>query len=184
MIKLNLIEKRFGKNLLYENLKLTINPHEVLHVTGKSGVGKTTLLRILAGLDTDFKGEIVNDFKSQSFTFPERVFVGGISILKEIMIITNKSKNEILDAFSELSLYNDSNKKAAELSTGMRSRLSVIRSMLFDSEIVFLDEPLLGLDDDTKKLVINFINKNLQNRALVYTGEKIIKNVVESIQNL
>lgn len=184
MIKLELIEKSFDGNVLYKNLNITVTPHEILHITGKSGVGKTTLLRILSGLDTDFKGKLYNDFKSQSFTFPERVFIGGVSILKEIMIATNRSKDEILDAFNKLGLKSDYNKKANELSTGMRSRVSVIRSMLFDSEIVFLDEPLLGLDSETKKIAINFINNNLKNRALVYTGEKIIQDITERIYNL
>lgn len=184
MIKLNLLEKSFDKNIILKDVNLTINSNEILHITGKSGVGKTTLLRILSGLDKDFKGELINDFKCQSFTFPERVFIGGLNILKEIMVITNKNKEEVLATFDELGLSNDIDKKASELSTGMRSRLSVIRSLLFDSEIIFLDEPLLGLDTDTKNLVISFINKNLHNRTLVYTGDYIISNQNQNIYNL
>lgn len=184
MIKLNLLKKSFDENIILKDLNLTINSHEILHITGKSGVGKTTLLRILSGIDKDFKGDLFNDFKTQSFTFPERVFIGGVSILKEIMIITNKDRNEVLNAFNELGLSKDFDKKASELSTGMRSRLSIIRSLLFDSEIIFLDEPLLGLDLETKSIVKNFINENLHDRALVYTGEDIVNFKKENILNL
>ena len=47
MIKLKLEEKRFDDNLILENINLEINPGDILHIVGKSGVGKTTLLRIL-----------------------------------------------------------------------------------------------------------------------------------------
>lgn len=106
-----------------------------------------------------------------SITFPERVFLGGIDLFSEIKILTNENDDKIYSALNELALSNSAKKRAKELSTGMRSRASVIRAMLAKSEIVFLDEPLLGLDENTKILVNNFINNNLNSRTLIYTGE-------------
>ena len=173
MIKLKLEEKRFDDNLILENINLEINPGDILHIVGKSGVGKTTLLRILSGLDYDFTGTLSNTFERKAIVFPERVFLGGINIFKEVKIFTNKSDSEILDAFSELDLDKDVDKKASELSTGMRSRLSIIRALLSDSDVLFLDEPLLGLDDYTKNITINFISKHIKGRTVLYTGESI-----------
>lgn len=106
-----------------------------------------------------------------SITFPERVFLGGIDLFSEIKILTNENDDKIYSALNELALSNSAKKRAKELSTGMRSRASVIRAMLAKSEIVFFDEPLLGLDENTKILVNNFINNNLNSRTLIYTGE-------------
>ena len=78
-----------------------------------------------------------------------------------------------MDAFSELDLDKDVDKKASELSTGMRSRLSIIRAFLSEADILFLDEPLLGLDDYSKNITTNFISKHLKGRTVLYTGESI-----------
>lgn len=173
MIKLKLKEKRFDDNLILENINLEIKSGDILHIIGKSGVGKTTLIRIVAGLDSHFTGQLSNTFQKAAIVFPERVFLGGINIFKEIKLFTNRSDSELLDAFFELGLDKDINKKASELSTGMRSRLSIIRAFLSDSDVLFLDEPLLGLDDYTKNITINFISKHLKGRTVLYTGESI-----------
>lgn len=173
MIKLELIEKSFGDKIILENIKLFVNKNEKLHLIGQSGVGKTTLLRILMGVDKDFKGSLSNDFTSASAIYPERVFMGGISIFKEIKIFTGASDDAIDSALKSLDIYHAKNKKASELSTGMRSRASIIRSVLKPTEITFLDEPLLGLDDETKLFTIDFIKNHTKDRAVIYTGENI-----------
>lgn len=173
MIKLKLEEKKFDDNLILENINLEIKSGDILHIIGKSGVGKTTLIRIMAGLDSNFTGQLSNTFQKAAIVFPERVFLGGINIFKEVKLFTNKSDSEILDAFSELDLDKDVDKKASELSTGMRSRLSIIRAALSEADILFLDEPLLGLDEYTKKITIDFLLKHLKGRTVLYTGESI-----------
>lgn len=173
MIKLNLKEKRFDDKIVLKHLNITISNGEVLHIVGDSGIGKTTLMRILTGIDTDFNGVIVNDYKKMSITFPERVFLGGINLFAEIKVLTNASDEKINTALFKLGLSNSKYKLPSRLSTGMRSRASVIRAMLAKSEIVFLDEPLLGLDENTKNITKNFIKDELNNRSLIYTGEDI-----------
>lgn len=173
MIKLNLKEKSFDGNIILKDLEVKIDNEEIFHIIGESGIGKTTLMRILMGVDQDFVGEIQNNFSSMAATYPERVFMGGISILNEIKIFTGKSHSEIERALDYLNMVDAKDKKASELSTGMRSRASIIRAMLKDADIVFLDEPLLGLDPKTKDLAIHFIKDSSQGKAIVYTGDYI-----------
>lgn len=125
------------------------------------------------GVDQNFDGEIENHFSSMAATYPERVFMSGISILNEIKIFTGKSKAEIKSALEILNMIDAMDKKASELSTGMRSRASIIRAMLKEADIVFLDEPLLGLDPKTKDLALRFIIDHSQGKAIVYTGDQI-----------
>lgn len=176
MIKLNLKEKTFDGKLILSDLQVQINKEEIFHIVGESGIGKTTLMRILMGVDRDFDGEIENNFSSMAATYPERVFMGGISVLNEIKIFNGKSHDEIERALEFLNMADAKNKKVSELSTGMRSRASIIRAMLKDADIVFLDEPLLGLDPKTKDLAVDFIKDHSQGKAFVYTGEDIFSD--------
>lgn len=179
MIKLNLNEKKFYDKTILKNIKLTVNKNDKLHLIGESGVGKTSLLRILMEVDSDFEGNITSDFKNRSATYPERVFMGGISIFKEIKIFSRASDEEINDSLKALKIYDAKNKKASELSTGMRSRASIIRAVLKKSDIVFLDEPLLGLDDNTKGLAIDFIKSKTKDKTVIYTGETIFDEEIK-----
>lgn len=176
MLKLNLKEKAFDGKIILSDLQIEIKNGEIFHIVGESGIGKTTLMRILMGVDQDFDGEIENNFSSMAATYPERVFMGGISILNEIKIFTGKSHGEIERALDFLNMIDGKNKKASELSTGMRSRASIIRAMLKDADIVFLDEPLLGLDPKTKDLAIRFIKDRSKGKSIVYTGEDIFSD--------
>lgn len=176
MLKLNLKEKTFDGKLILSDLQVKIKKEEIFHIVGESGIGKTTLMRILMGVDQDFDGEIENNFSSMAATYPERVFMGGISVLNEIKIFTGKSHGEIERALDFLNMIDAKNKKASELSTGMRSRASIIRAMLKNADIVFLDEPLLGLDPKTKDLAIRFVKDHSQGKAIVYTGEDIFSD--------
>ena len=176
MIKLNLKEKSFDGNIILKDLEVKINKGDIVHIVGESGIGKTTLMRILMGVDKNFDGEIENHFPSMAATYPERVFMSGISILNEIKIFTGKTKEEIKSALEILNMVDAKDKKASELSTGMRSRASIIRAMLKDADILFLDEPLLGLDPKTKDLTIDFIKDHSMDKAIVYTGDQIFTN--------
>lgn len=173
MIKFDLKNKSFDGKTILENIQLQINAGDRLHLIAPSGTGKTTLMRILMMIDVDFEGTIENEFKKMSATYPERVFMGGISIYKEIKTFTHRTEAEIDAALKALKIYDAKHKRAKELSTGMRSRASIIRSMITDAEIVFLDEPLLGLDENTKKLAIDFIKTHSQNKTIIYTGDTI-----------
>ena len=187
MINLNLKEKSFDDKVILKDISLQIEKGDILSITGQSGIGKSTLLRILAGLDTDFKGEITNTFKSSSISFPEKVFLGRISAIKEIKLVSRASYSEIEKAMEYFDLLTLKNNLVKTMSTGQRTRVSLIRSILNDSDIIYLDEPLMGLDFNNKKLATDYILNNLNGRALVYTGaslnfknEKIIELTQEN----
>ena len=114
MLKLNLKEKAFDGKIILSDLQIEIKNGEIFHIIGQSGIGKTTLMRILMRVDRDFEGEFENNFSSMGATYPERVFMGGISILNEIKIFTGKTREEIKSALEFLNMVDAKDKKASE----------------------------------------------------------------------
>ena len=82
----------------------------------------------------------------------------------------NVTEADAKKAFLELLPADALDKKAGELSGGMKRRLAVIRAMLHDSDVVILDEPFTGLDDEARTATIAFINRHLNGRLLIITS--------------
>ena len=80
------ISKSFNNNLIFKNLNLSLNDGEITFIMGKSGVGKTTLLRIIAGLDTDYSGEI--DYTGKlAYVFQEPRLFPQLTVLENIKVV-------------------------------------------------------------------------------------------------
>ncbi|WP_300408552.1 ATP-binding cassette domain-containing protein [Lagierella sp.] len=173
MINLNLIEKKYDEKVILKDISLRINPMDILVIKGESGVGKTTLLRIMSGLDRDFKGTIKNTFRKQSISFSQKVFLGRLSAFDEVKVLSKAEDPIIKSSLKYFDLYKCKDNLAKNLSTGQKTRLSLIRALLTRSEIVYLDEPFLGLDLYNKEKAIDFIKENLNNRTLIYTGDEL-----------
>ncbi|MDY6065560.1 MAG: ATP-binding cassette domain-containing protein [Finegoldia sp.] len=105
MIKLDLKEKTYDKKIVLRDIFLTLYPKEILVINGASGIGKTTLLRIISGLDKDFSGTLENKFSSASISFAQKVFLGRLSAFKEIKVVTGADDNIIYQSMKELGLY-------------------------------------------------------------------------------
>lgn len=173
MIKLDLKEKSYDKKIVLRDIFLTLYPKEILVINGASGIGKTTLLRIISGLDKDFSGTLENKFSSASISFAQKVFLGRLSAFKEIKVVTGADDNIIYQSMKELGLYQSKESLAQSLSTGQKTRLSLIRAFLAKSEVIYLDEPLLGLDPENKKIALTYMKKRLKGRTLIYTGSPL-----------
>ena len=144
-LKLNNLTKKFGRKVIFENFSYEFNDCGIYILRGKSGVGKTTLLRMISGLDKDFSGEILNGgIKNVSVCFQEYRLFPGLSALDNVVLGYGKNidnekteiakKKLLLIGFSEdeLSLL------PSELSGGMKQRLSFLRAVLKPAPILIL----------------------------------------------
>lgn len=168
-MELRNICKSYGENAVLENFSLRIADGETVLISGPSGRGKTTLLRILMGLETPEKGEVRALPKHISAVFQEDRLPLEFSSFKcvSLALPSSVSRDDIAEGFKALGLSGEEKKPANELSGGMRRRVAVIRAMLAPSEAVFLDEPFTGLDIETKRKTIDYILKTAHGRTLV-----------------
>lgn len=143
---------------------------EIWAVTGASGRGKTTLLKTLWGLKKPDSGEVsgIQHIRAgvfqenrlfEEFTAIENVFATGSCVYDRETVET---------AVLELLPKDSITKPVKEYSGGMKRRVEIIRALLSDSDVILMDEPFAGLDDETKEVAIKFIEKYRNGRTLIF----------------
>ena len=154
----------FGFTQILKEIDFTLEHGKIISIVGPSGGGKTTLLKLCAGLLDVVEGEVKNSFKSSAFAFQDPRLLPWKSALENIMMPLHvKMKPQNLRAKAiELALkfgleQNDLMKYPKDLSGGMRQRVSFARALIGDPELLFLDEPFSALDIGLKKELQSFV---------------------------
>ncbi|WP_339055396.1 ABC transporter ATP-binding protein [Fusobacterium animalis] len=153
----------FGNNPILKDINIHVNENEIVAIVGSSGVGKSTLFSLIAGVLKKQTGEItINDSNDyigkvaymlqKDLLFEHKTIINNV-ILPLIIAKVNKKKaleegNKILKQFN-LDKY--ANKYPQQLSGGMRQRVALIRTYMFKRKIFLLDEAFSALDAITKK---------------------------------
>ena len=139
-------------------------------IMGESGCGKTTLVNIIMGVEKVNCGEVFGVPEKISAVFQDDLLCEDFSAISNIRAVTGKklSKENIAKALLSLGLTNkDILCPARELSGGMKRRVAIARALLADSELVIMDEPFKGLDEETRQSVIDFVLQETKSRMLV-----------------
>ena len=156
-------------------LCLFIEENRMTAIMGKSGRGKTTLLRIILGLEK-YEGNIQGIEKKKIVAvFQEDRLCENLSAVTNVSIVCGKNidKRTIKEELESIGLSGSVEKPVKELSGGMKRRVAIVRSIMADSDIVVFDEPFKGLDTETKKRVIAYIKKKLANKTSIIVTHNI-----------
>ena len=167
MIEIKNISKSFDGKKVLENLSFTVNEGECVALTGESGAGKTTLMRIIAGLEEADSGEVIFTKKPKAtFVFQENRLLENKSVIENILAVApDRKRAEYF--LGRCGLLADCDKKAKNLSGGMKRRLAIARALAYGGEIYFLDEPLRELDEDTLTCVAALIKEEIKGRTAI-----------------
>jgi len=149
-------------NQVLKNINLTVEEGEFVAIVGFSGAGKTTLISMLAGLESPTNGGVIYDGKEVTGPGPERgVVFQSYSLLPWLSVKGNvalsvdavckdmnrKERGELADHYIDMvGLSHATTRKPAELSGGMRQRVSVARALAMRPPVLLMDEPLSALD--------------------------------------
>lgn len=158
MIKLSNVDFSYGDKKILSNFSLTVQDGECICLSGQSGCGKTTVIRLIAGLEKPDGGKIFAEGKV-SYVFQEDRLVPNLSILNNVLLCTGNKRNFAISLFKEAGLEEVMNKKPDELSGGMKRRAAIIRAIAFGGDILLLDEPFNGLDEETKNTMARIIKR-------------------------
>ncbi len=142
------ITKAFGAKKVFENLEIELAEGEVTCILGASGVGKTTLLRILAGLEP-FDGKIENEPKKCAFVFQDARLLPYLTVEENLRYVGCEEEriDEVLKRAELLPL---KNQKAGTLSGGEKQRAAFARAFAVEADTLLLDEPFSSLDTALK----------------------------------
>lgn len=162
--------KSYGGIPVLSDLSLEIAAGSVTAVMGASGCGKTTLISVLTGLVQPDSGVVcIEPDTKLSAIFQEDRLCGNLTVLANIRLVTGSTRTdkEILSALESVGLSGCADRKASELSGGMRRRAALVRALLAKSGVVFLDEPFKGLDVQTRAAVTEYCRRMLGGRTAV-----------------
>ena len=160
--------KSFGDHSVLKNVNLTIKEGSITCIMGQSGQGKTTLLNILMGFEKADSGEVFNIPKNKSAVFQENRLCEDFSVLSNIRLVNdNISDATIVSHLHAVGLENEAYQKVSTLSGGMKRRVALVRAILAEKDILFLDEALKGLDEDTKNTTIQYILNNCKDMTIL-----------------
>ncbi|MDP4153547.1 MAG: ABC transporter ATP-binding protein [Bacillota bacterium] len=153
-----------------EDINFTVGQGEIFGFLGPSGAGKSTLQKILTGLIGNYVGSVtVNgmEVRNHGKDFYERIGVDFEfpSLYEKLTAKENlqyfaslyKKQGDICKLLESVGLSSDADKKVADFSKGMKSRLNFIKALLHDPEILFLDEPTSGLDPSNARQMKDII---------------------------
>ena len=194
----NDIVKRFptadGILTAIEHVSFTVAPGEFFSVIGPSGCGKSTLFNVVGGLLGDYEGEVtvageritgphasVGMVFQEESTFPWRNVIENVAFPLEIAGMVKSKRHERARHFISLvGLDGFENRYPAELSGGMRQRVSLARTLASEPKILLMDEPFAALDEQTRLLLgdkVLQIQQDLKQTTLLITH-----NITEAVQ--
>lgn len=174
-IRIKNISKAYGDKQVLNHISKEFPSGETTVIMGASGCGKTTLLRILLGLEKADSGEVTGMPERVAVLFQEDRLCEDVSAYENIALVLERKKTHaqrdaqkcrIEQEAAQVSITaEDLTQNVMELSGGMRRRIALLRALLYDADCVILDEPFKGLDAATKEIVMQYVKEKVAGRT-------------------
>ncbi|AWN21024.1 amino acid ABC transporter ATP-binding protein [Streptococcus sobrinus] len=185
LLELKNISKQFGHKQIFKDFNLHVEEGKILAIVGPSGGGKTTLLRMLAGLETIDSGQVIyqgqevplNHLESENILgfvfqdfqlFPHLTVLENLTLspIKTMSVTKEEASKKAQELLGKLGLEEQGKTYPFSLSGGQKQRVAFARAMMIDPKIVGYDEPTSALDPALRQEVAKLI---VQNRDLGIT---------------
>ena len=150
-IVLTRVGKEYDGQTVLQDLDLRIGDGKITAVMGPSGLGKTTLLKILLGLE-DFEGTVSGmDGRKVSAVFQDSRLLPWLTLRQNLELVCGPGcEAKIAEALALMELTDAADKRPSELSGGMQRRGALARALAYGGDTFLLDEPFTGLDEELK----------------------------------
>ena len=164
--------KSFGEKKVLENFSVTFPAGSVSCIMAPSGAGKTTLISIIQGFVKPDSGSISGNEVPMSAVFQEDRLCEDFNPVSNVRFScgskkNKKSKEEIVSCLTSLGLGDSLGKPVREFSGGMKRRVAIARALMAEYELLLLDEPFKGLDEELKVSVAEYIRASSAGKTVI-----------------
>ncbi len=182
------LTKKIGNEIILKDVNTKFENKKIYGIVGRNGSGKTMFLKSLCGFLTPTSGTVLINqkdiYKEEMFSnnvgisFSNSNYIKDLTGFENLELIANIkkqiSKEDIIDALKKVNLLKEKDKKYGKYSLGMKQKLDIAQAIMEKPEILLLDEPFNGLDDESVKLIKKLIIdlKNGGNTIIIATHIK------------
>lgn len=207
ILKMRNVSKYYKNELIFKNVNFELKKGDVISIVGKSGCGKSTMLRCINKLEEINSGEImfngvnINEIpltvlrQKIGIVFQEYNLFDHLTVIENLTLALIKIKKYSLnrslklarDVLKKIDLLDKQDKYPDELSGGQKQRVAIARTLLMKPEIILLDEPTSALDKEMKESVLNLIKEMVKEDMtliIVSHEENFVENVSDKIFKL
>lgn len=192
-IKLENVSKRFKNENVLNGISYSFESGKIYSIVGRNGSGKSVLLKIIAGLYLQDKGNVLFDNKNYNMIneIPDNLgivieqpsFINdlpGLENLKLLASIRNvATERDIVESLEIVNLKDDMNKKYSKYSLGMRQKLSIAQAIMEHQKVILLDEPFNGIDRQSVVAIKEYLKKVKNEDKLIIITTHIMDDVVD-----
>lgn len=199
MIELKNINKKYKNKIIYDNLSITFDIGLNM-IYGSTGTGKTTLLNMIYMIDNDYAGDILIDNedikkinnkkmsllrnKKIGYIFQDFKLFNNLNVIDNLMIPTyiNKEPNILDILISKFQISDLLYKKVNKLSGGEKQKITIVRSLVNNPNIILADEPTSSLDAKSEKVVMNIMKQLSKEKIIIFvTHNESLKKYADNI---
>ena len=171
-LRIENLSKSYGTHLVLDKISAQYEQGNTYYFRSPSGSGKTTYFRLIAGLEQPDSGSLQWDKNGNkndarvSMVFQEDRLLEEYSAVKNVELVTG-SREAARAHLLRLLAEEDMDRPCRELSGGMKRRVAIARAYAADSDLLLLDEPFTGLDDETRERVLAYMEEQQRGRAVL-----------------
>lgn len=179
-IEIDHVSKSFDGQQVITDLSFEISNENSYVITGPSGIGKTTLLRLILGLEQPDSGKVqlLGDYKyahvNAGVVFQEDRLCEDFSAVENVAMVNARLSERIArEELAKLLPADQLDKPVRELSGGQRRRVCIVRACAIPSDVLIMDEPFAGLDEESRQQAIAYIRSVQATTPLVITAHDL-----------
>lgn len=192
-IKLENISKRFKNENVLNGISYSFESGKIYSIVGRNGSGKSVLLKIIAGLYLQDKGNVLFDNKNYNMIneIPDNLgivieqpsFINDLTGLENLKLLASirnvATERDIVESLEIVNLKNDMNKKYSKYSLGMRQKLSIAQAIMEQQKVILLDEPFNGIDRQSVVAIKEYLKRVKNEDKLIIITTHIMDDVVD-----
>ena len=192
-IKLENVSKRFKNENVLNGISYSFESGKIYSIVGRNGSGKSVLLKIIAGLYLQDKGNVLFDNKNYNMIneIPDNLgivieqpsFINDLTGLENLKLLASirnvATERDLVESLEIVNLKDDMNKKYSKYSLGMRQKLSIAQAIMEHQKVILLDEPFNGIDRQSVVAIKEYLKRVKNEDKLIIITTHIMDDVVD-----